>query len=294
MKFINYEGYLTEGKLGEVLRTVYLEGDGYKVHPQWKLGKYRVDYLVTLNGSPLYAYEFDGPRHFTSWVTQRRDTLKEGMLEELEIKLIRIPYFIQLRGIMANLLLHGDDIVSSVTYPHGFIDSSVVYPSDFNSTGFSIFHDILGDLPSLIATQIVSSSLNNGFDLWLWPLERPDTVRIDVGIIECDKPERVSDSLESQGESLIVLHGRKFNEFTEDDLGLLMHHPGIEDHTITKLSIDEASGASNELTDDEDLFTITLRTKCITRETLDTYCKGIGLNGDSPMPGVINHAWFKD
>lgn len=156
---INYEGYLTEQKLGEVLREVYHSTDGYLVESQFKHGRYKYDYAIFQNSDLFLLFEFDGFKHFCNSKTQERDFKKDVIaLNTLSVPISRIPYFVQLRQDVVPLGLPLIQVASSVQYPHGFIDPVAMHPKDFNHEGFKKFFGILLSLPRSVREEIWNSA----------------------------------------------------------------------------------------------------------------------------------------
>jgi hypothetical protein len=126
--------HMLEASLGDFLRervdpdirhapTLRLEGMTRR--PDWYSEKHKL--LV----------EFDGPLHFTKAKIARRDVDLDNLWEDHGYFVIRLPYFVQLRGNVIYRLFgkYTDDYSPFTTYGHGFIHPKVTLPADFCSYG---------------------------------------------------------------------------------------------------------------------------------------------------------------
>lgn len=153
--------YLTEDKLEHYLSQIFpgtiwernkiVPDSGIKSRPD-----FRCDELKLI-------VEFDGYQHFTSSKVQQGDYLKDAVYEEMGYRVIRIPYFIQLSSRMISYLFGVDCDVPQV-YPHGFIDSKVVYPCDYNIPGTKTYIDIIRGLVEA-GYHDVADQIHNSFRL---------------------------------------------------------------------------------------------------------------------------------
>ncbi|MFA4916944.1 MAG: AAA domain-containing protein, partial [Syntrophales bacterium] len=71
----------------EVLRRLVREG--YRVHPQWKVGSYRIDMVVEGVGQKRLAVECDGDRYHT-FFNRDKDMARQAVLERLGWRFVRI------------------------------------------------------------------------------------------------------------------------------------------------------------------------------------------------------------
>lgn len=132
---------LSEKNLFEVLKLVYPNG---LIKAQKRInifGKIMIiDYEVIYNNKIIYV-EFDGPTHYTNTKTQVRDLMLEGYCDISNITLIRLPYFIQLDDINVASIFkveYTDNLITT-KYLNGFHDTKIVYPADFNHSGWNLF-----------------------------------------------------------------------------------------------------------------------------------------------------------
>lgn len=106
-----------------------------------------VDYYLEIDDNK-FAFEFDGPTHFTRTATQMRDLALQDYCDQNGIILIRIPYFIQIDD--ATLIAYFGyefcqqyDLLGKIDseYKHGFIDRGAILPADYNATGVQLYID---------------------------------------------------------------------------------------------------------------------------------------------------------
>lgn len=156
----NKFNYLSEGLLGcyvrhifkncEVIHNKQVPNSGLKTRPD-----YRIDDLMLI-------IEFDGNRHFQQSGTQRRDLIKDNIYMEMGYKIIRIPYFVQMDSSALEYFFGeylGDIDTSEISsyYPHGFVDMSCTYPSDFNAYGTFVYKEYINNLPQEVVDGIKNS-----------------------------------------------------------------------------------------------------------------------------------------
>jgi hypothetical protein len=131
---LSYEGYLTEQKLGEIFLKI---SEFKELRPQYTIQgtRLRVDYRFLWRGMEFWV-EYDGPQHYTDLKVILRDVRVRDLAEKAGVKLIRIPYFVQLSYPLLNTLFNGfpDGYCIDIDYPDGFIDSEI-YPSYFHTLG---------------------------------------------------------------------------------------------------------------------------------------------------------------
>lgn len=138
-KYENSDAHLTEEKLGVILNNLF-HG---KVTPQFKINQYRADYMIELPDTKIIV-EFDGFKHYTDANTQYRDYLIHQNCDTNNIKIINIPYWVQLCSQTAEYyfgeyLPTNHSIPEEPVFPHGFVSSKAILPSNFNSSGWNRF-----------------------------------------------------------------------------------------------------------------------------------------------------------
>lgn len=106
--------------------------------------------------------EFDGYYHYTSMKNIIRDNLLKDYCKRKLIKLIQIPYFIQLNS-HEIIEYYFNGIVSDFTpfnsYKHGFIHDNISLPSDFCYNGLLKFISEFNQLPYSIRDELIKNSL---------------------------------------------------------------------------------------------------------------------------------------
>lgn len=117
--------------------------------------KTRPDFYIP---SEQLIIEFDGYQHYNTSSVILRDRLKDVRYGEMGIKIIRIPYFVQLTRSVQQILFN--DVSSThVVYPHGFINNKALLPADFCELGIKRFVQDLNDY-EFIAEEIILSLVN--------------------------------------------------------------------------------------------------------------------------------------
>lgn len=134
--------YLTESLLGDFLLKRISDDfindkklAGSDINGRYDWISYKLKLIV----------EFDGYGHYTRSKQILNDDKKDVVAKELNFKIIRIPYFIQLDEEVIKTFFRDYTTDYSVynVYPHGFIDKKVMYPSDFCELGTNSFIDFL-------------------------------------------------------------------------------------------------------------------------------------------------------
>jgi len=142
---ISYEGYLTESKLGDVLKQVFYDCEiisQYKI--PYKDSFFKVDYYIKeLN----MIVEYDGHRHYSDTINIARDINLKNHCEYRGITVVSIPYWVQL-DLDTFCLIFGEYVkrkyivgvkTFEVKFPHGFISENCVMPSNFVIFGWNRF-----------------------------------------------------------------------------------------------------------------------------------------------------------
>lgn len=131
--------------LTEDLLEVFLKE---RIDDSFERGRYIKDYKIRpdfISDKHMVVIEFDGYRHYNTSSVIIKDQLKDKMYRNMGYFVIRIPYFIQLDSRVIEYLFWEmtTDYSDFNTYPHGFIDSKALLPSDFCSLGINRFIDDL-------------------------------------------------------------------------------------------------------------------------------------------------------
>lgn len=145
MKTVSYCDYLTEKKLGSLLQEIFIDCTvifQYKIKVNTR--KFIVDFFIPeLN----MAIEFNGDSHYRKGSVLYRDKLLEEYCKKESIRLIDIPYWLQMDDRVFSLLFGlsianryiKDRVKFNTNFPNGFISKSCVLPVDFNIDGWKRF-----------------------------------------------------------------------------------------------------------------------------------------------------------
>ena len=150
--------YLTEFKLKDFITLNIMKFNTLKEEILFnkKLDKFYPDIYLPKDNLII---EFDGYSHFNSIKTQKLDIAKNEYCKLNSLRIIRIPYFIQLSKESIRHYFN-IDIEYAQSYSHGFIDNKALRPDDFNLIGLNLFKNILGSVPSGIKLEILKSIEN--------------------------------------------------------------------------------------------------------------------------------------
>lgn len=134
--------YLTEDRLGDYLNSIFPNNVFVhdKVIPESNIRNRADYYCKELN----LVVEFDGYRHFTVPSTILADIRKDVVYENLGIRVVRIPYFIQLDTRTVEFFFgiigwEPPNCAGLLMYPHGFVDIKAATPAWFCSLGLSFY-----------------------------------------------------------------------------------------------------------------------------------------------------------
>lgn len=154
---------LSEENLGTILRALFpdqliqsqfgVKHDGFRM---------RIDYAI---GNSMLV-EFDGPTHYCDSKTQLRDIALKDYCEVNSIKLVRIPYFVQLNSVE---IKHFFELESAAicNYESGFHDKKIIFPGNYNAHGVRLFNSQLDSYPSELKLMISDSlcrQIDSGID----------------------------------------------------------------------------------------------------------------------------------
>ena len=119
---------------------------------------YRPDfYLPDIN----LVIEFDGYRHYVNKLTIDRDNKKDAIYSEKNIRVIRIPYFVQLDERIVKFLFSDyiNDLSKFNNFPHGFIDKKATLPTYYCAEGIERFKNDL-EYFSVIKDEIIKTLID--------------------------------------------------------------------------------------------------------------------------------------
>ena len=114
----------------------------------------RWDMWFTTEGGRVVV-EYDGDEHYRSTLKIKADIEKEGLAREHGLRLIRIPYWVQLD---TTTLSYYFGLTADIEqdFPHGFITTKV-FPASFCEMGIARFRRELEALPGSVRAEVVAS-----------------------------------------------------------------------------------------------------------------------------------------
>ena len=149
--------YLTESNLKDIFKNTY---KNYNLIFNKKISGYFPDIRIE---ELKLIIEFDGYLHYTDSLNCLTDIKKNLIYKNLNYKVVRIPYWIQLSEKTWNfyfkdILPVPDSIVNSKNpYPNGFIHESCNLPPSFCDLGKLRYKKEFSDLPEQIKEEITDS-----------------------------------------------------------------------------------------------------------------------------------------
>lgn len=157
---VTINGYLTEEQLANALQV--LVGAGW-LGCQVKIGNGRStwDMAYVLDGLTC-AVEYDGDDHYCNTLKIKADRQKNALAAANSIRLIRIPFWVQLT---TSTLSHYCHLNASVvqSFPHGFI-STKCFPASFCELGIERFRTELVALPVDVRAAVIKSLKDRATD----------------------------------------------------------------------------------------------------------------------------------
>lgn len=153
--------YLLEDNLGELLCAVFGENN---VTPQKTFQrkdgletvlsqpKVKVDFYISRSDLPEdIIVEYNGPRHYTTYGRIIRDYEVREMAKMIGIRLVEIPYFVQMNNYTFSEYFGRDvkDIVHPdivCEWPSGFVSKKIIMPYDYCILGVERFKNDLSFL----------------------------------------------------------------------------------------------------------------------------------------------------
>ena len=143
--------YLTEKNLKDVLSYIF----NTEIKPQARI-KYEdmtliIDYsLVLPHNQQLMFVEFNGPRHYTQTKTIMRDYFLKSYCFKNNIRLVEIPYFVQLTNYnipqyfgtdVEEYYLNKNNLIVETDQLSGFLEKRIILPYDYCLFGVQRFCD---------------------------------------------------------------------------------------------------------------------------------------------------------
>ena len=147
------ESYLTERKLAAALqkRVGYRWAGGQVALP---VSRRRFDMAYRTHHATVLV-EYDGDEHYRDALKIKVDRQKNVLASEKQMRLVRVPYWVQLDTVMAR---HWFGLEASIeqSFPHGFITTRL-FPASFCGLGVARFRQDLAELPDTVRHAVVSS-----------------------------------------------------------------------------------------------------------------------------------------
>jgi len=147
------ESYLTERKLTAALKE--LVGDCWAGGQVAMPGsRRRFDMAFRMNSATVLV-EYDGDDHYRDSMKIKADRQKDILALENKMRLVRIPYWVQLDSMMAR---HWFGLKANIeqSFPHGFITTKL-FPASFCELGVARFRRDLDALPATVRLAVIAS-----------------------------------------------------------------------------------------------------------------------------------------
>lgn len=152
---VKITGYLTQAKLEEALRKI-VELDNWKGSEIKLTGyNYRWDMSYIDKQGVQFLVEFDGDRHYKDSLTISSDNIKDNLAALNGLKIIRIPYWVQLTNETLKYYFNMEASIEQ-DFPHGFITTKS-FPASFCELGIQRFKKELEQLPLVVRNEIIDS-----------------------------------------------------------------------------------------------------------------------------------------
>ena len=143
--------FSTEGLIYRVLLDRY---GPERVQREVRLGATRMRADILLDRTTVI--EFDGMSHYTNARTLVSDSKKAGVCEALGVRLIRVPFWVQLDREMAEHYGITDKFYLLTSFPHGWVATDV-FPASFCEAGTARFVREFSGLPASVRQAVAQS-----------------------------------------------------------------------------------------------------------------------------------------
>jgi hypothetical protein len=147
------ESSLTEPKLAAALRQ--LVGNAWAGGQVSLPGSRRRFDMAFRSGKTMVLVEYDGDEHYRNSLKVRADRQKDDLATANGMRLVRVPYWVQLDRVMVRHWF-GLDAEVEQSFPHGFITTKLFLAS-FCELGVKRFQRELDSLPTTVREAVVSS-----------------------------------------------------------------------------------------------------------------------------------------
>jgi hypothetical protein len=150
---IAIKSHLTVSKLATALRQ--LVGDAWVAHEFSLPGSQcRSDMAFRSNGV-MVLVEYDGDEHYRNSMKIKNDRKKDAIAAKNGMRLVRVPYWVQLDNVMARHWF-GLDVDIEQSHPHGF-NTTKLFPASFCELGIARFRQELESLPEAVRLAVIAS-----------------------------------------------------------------------------------------------------------------------------------------
>jgi hypothetical protein len=150
---VQIDGYLTERKLAAALQQ--LVGERWAGGQVLLPGSRRRFDMAFHTYDSIALVEYDGDDHYRDSMKIKADRQKDAIALKNGMRLIRVPYWVQLDSLMAKFRF-GLETSIDQTFPHGFITTKL-FPGSFCELGVIRFRRELDTLPSSVREAVISS-----------------------------------------------------------------------------------------------------------------------------------------
>ena len=147
------ESYLTEQRLKDALQQLFSNGwlGGQVALPD---SRRRFDMAFRSNDA-IVLVEYDGDEHYRHSLKIKADREKDVLASKNGMRLVRIPYWLQLDTRMAR---HWFGVEAQIEqhFPHGFVTTKL-FPASFCELGIARFIHELDSIPVEVRHEVIAS-----------------------------------------------------------------------------------------------------------------------------------------
>lgn len=192
MRIHSIEPYLNEGNLKNVLEFVF-ETEIKKQTSIYTYRTARIDYSFELPHNKQSVFvEFNGSRHYTLTDNIQRDYMVRCYVNKNNIRLVEIPYFVQLDnytipqyfGLDTEQYLENKEVTTPIE--SGFHEKKIVLPWDFCITGLERFAKDISPISHVINSNNKDDTEARFYrtpkQIWKSLYARPDNDKFNMQI----------------------------------------------------------------------------------------------------------------
>jgi hypothetical protein len=152
-------GHMDEKKFGTVVQSLCYEKGytylGAQLKYEWA-GRFSFDFGFNNHGQ-ITLLEFDGSSHYAEASSIERDRRKWKLVQLQGIKMISVPYYLQLFDPNIFKWLFGTFFEIKQDFPNGFISKKCVVPGEFCYAGMKRFIDELEQIRNKVGLYVISA-----------------------------------------------------------------------------------------------------------------------------------------